>query len=310
MYDFLCIDFETANNNMNSACSIGLVMVTNLEIVKEEYYLIKPPSDEFRLANIDIHGITYEMVKNEPVFSEIWKNIKEYFINSKYVIAHNARFDMSVLHETAATYNIDIDDFIYMDSINISSGQRHNRNYSLEECADFFGITIACHHNALSDARTCAQIVIESVNKSRFKTLDTYIRCYSRVYQKKYSELSVMKTFKPSGYSKSVRISELHTDNTDFNTDNPLYEKACVITGELKNFNRREIMQKIIDMGGIVKSSVSSKTDYLILGLHDKELVGESGISTKERKAHELIEKGSNLKIITEDEFIHLLNLK
>ena len=40
--DFVAIDFETANEKRNSACSIGLTVVKNNKIVEEKYFLIKP----------------------------------------------------------------------------------------------------------------------------------------------------------------------------------------------------------------------------------------------------------------------------
>jgi DNA polymerase-3 subunit epsilon len=65
--------------------------------------------------------------------------------------------------------------------------------------------------------------------------------------------------------------------------------------------------KKVVDLGGIVKSGVSGKTDYLVVGIQDKSLVGDDGLSTKEVKAYELIEKGKKIKIINESEFISLL---
>lgn len=63
MYDFVTINFETANNNLNSACLLGIVAVKDLEIVEREYYLIKPSSYNSSNNNIAIHGITYGDVK-------------------------------------------------------------------------------------------------------------------------------------------------------------------------------------------------------------------------------------------------------
>ena len=40
--DFVAIDFETANEKRNSACSIGLTVVKDNKIVEEKYFLIKP----------------------------------------------------------------------------------------------------------------------------------------------------------------------------------------------------------------------------------------------------------------------------
>jgi DNA polymerase-3 subunit epsilon len=49
--------------------------------------------------------------------------------------------------------------------------------------------------------------------------------------------------------------------------------------------------------------------NYLIVGTQDKTLVGEDGISNKEKKAYELIEKGLAIKILTEDEFIEATSM-
>ena len=57
-FDFVVIDFETANNKLDSACSIGLVAVRGTDIVAQEHHLIRPPTDRFDQANIKIHGIT------------------------------------------------------------------------------------------------------------------------------------------------------------------------------------------------------------------------------------------------------------
>ena len=42
MDNFAAIDFETANNERTSACSIGVVIVRGGEVVDEYYSLIHP----------------------------------------------------------------------------------------------------------------------------------------------------------------------------------------------------------------------------------------------------------------------------
>ena len=42
MQDFAAIDFETANNERSSVCSVGVVIVRGGEIVDKFYSLIKP----------------------------------------------------------------------------------------------------------------------------------------------------------------------------------------------------------------------------------------------------------------------------
>ena len=101
-------------------------------------------------------------------------------------------------------------------------------------------------------------------------------------------------------------MSELKTEITEFDSAHPLYGKSCVFTGELQKIERRTAMQKVLDVGGSVKSSVSSKTNYLIVGIQDKAIVGDDGLSAKEEKAYSLIEQGHDIKIINENEFLEL----
>ncbi len=44
-------------------------------------------------------------------------------------------------------------------------------------------------------------------------------------------------------------------------------------------------MQKVVDLGGHIKSGVSGVTDYLVIGTQDENVVGKSGISSKQKKA-------------------------
>lgn len=68
--------------------------------------------------------------------------------------------------------------------------------------------------------------------------------------------------------------------------------KKVVVTGSLEHFNRMEIKEKIIELGGVPTSSVSKKTDLV--------LVGENP-GSKHAKAVEL-----GIKIMTEQEFLDL----
>jgi len=85
-----------------------------------------------------------------------------------------------------------------------------------------------------------------------------------------------------------------------------LFGKNVVLTGDLESLTRPAAMQKIVNVGGIVKSSVSAKTDYLVVGKQDLSVVGSDGLSSKERKAHELIESGKEIVILNEQEFLDL----
>lgn len=310
MYDFVAIDFETANSNLNSACSIGLTAVNNLKIVKEEYYLIKPPTDNFNYNNIQVHGITYDDVKDCEQFPSIWEKIKDYFDN--VIIAHNAQFDMSVLKNTFDEYNIESPNFLYIDSIAVSN-ILCDCGRSLADRANYFNISMGEHHNALDDAITCANIVIHSIDNFGSKSLTDFLLSCNKDLTKEFYNLKANKTMKRTKNRNASynfnhpKISDLVATTSEFDSNNPFYDKNIVLTGNLESLSRSEAMQKIVDVGGTLKSGVSRKVDYLIVGEQDKNLVGECGMSTKEVKAYDLIDKGYNITIINEEEFLEMI---
>lgn len=305
--DFITIDFETANNNNNSACSMGLVVVKDLEIIESKYFLIHPPIISFDDINIKIHGIMAKDVQDKPKFPEIWNEIKHYFINN-IIIAHNAQFDMSVLKSLQLEYNLDIPDFVYMDSMTISTKACSGEiKKTLDARAEALGVELKNHHNALDDTITCANIVIETVKRCKKKSFKSFLNSYSSLDKKHFLELKYQQYFRKSRSFDRVKISEIETNCTTADCDNPFFWKNVVFTGELSKYGRKEAMQLVADLGGIIKSGVSGKTDYLIVGEQDETIVGDDGLSKKEEKAYELIENGQDITILNEDEFYELV---
>lgn len=308
MYDFVAIDFETANNDLNSACSIGIAGVKDFEIIDERYFLIKPPTNNFDLNNIRIHGITYDDVKNSPNFSELWFTIKSYFDNA-IVIAHNAHYDMSVLKNCLEYYKLETPDFTYLDSMYISDLSCSDIGRGLEARADALGVAIGNHHNALDDAITAAMIVIETIKHCNTYSFSRFCLNFLAGKSKEFKQIKAQKRlgkgFAPAYHN--IKISDISAATTEFNPEHPFYNKNIVLTGELVSLERKDAIQKIVDVGGVVKSGVSKSTDYLIVGIQDTKYVGEDGRSTKEEKAYSLIDQGCSIKILSESEFINIL---
>jgi NAD-dependent DNA ligase len=73
-------------------------------------------------------------------------------------------------------------------------------------------------------------------------------------------------------------------------SENPFKGKTVVVTGTMKNMDRKEISAKLAALGAKVTDSVSAKTDLLIVG----EKAG-----SKLAKAEEL-----GIRVMTEDEFV------
>ena len=180
IYDFIAIDFETASNEYHSACSLGLAFVKNAKIVDKKYYLIKTPC-KFIPYNIKIHGLTEEDVENAPTWAEIWPEINQLTKNS-LLIAHSAKFDISVLIACCSFYDLPLPHFQYIDSIDLfRAAYPTHHKASLDYCAHLLSIKLENHHNALEDASACAQVAIKSIKRIQKFPLPQMIAAFKNI---------------------------------------------------------------------------------------------------------------------------------
>ena len=158
--DFIAIDFETANQQPSSVCSVGVVMVRDGQIV-----------DSF-------HGISESDTEDAPVFSKVWQQLEEriveiffsdqnlddvrYQIATIPFVAHNARFDEGCLKAVFRVYQMDYPDYRFYDTLTASRRQfgRSLPNHQLHTVAAACGYNLENHHHALSDAEACAAIAL------------------------------------------------------------------------------------------------------------------------------------------------------
>ena len=106
MRDFAAIDFETANNECSSVCSVGIVIVRNGEIVDSFYSLIKPEPDYYNYWCSQVHGLCREDTEDAPIFPEVWKQI-EPLIEGLPLVAHYKAFDERCLKAVFRCYQME-----------------------------------------------------------------------------------------------------------------------------------------------------------------------------------------------------------
>jgi len=154
---YVAIDFETANNEPVSACSVGLAKMEDGQVIDTYYSLIKPASRYFSPFNISIHGIHPEDVEDAPLFRDIWPDILM-FIDEDLLIAHNAPFDIGIVKALLAYYGLAVPPLHYADTVRISRvAFPFLSNHKLTTISRHFGFDYTAHH-ALDDAINCAKI--------------------------------------------------------------------------------------------------------------------------------------------------------
>ena len=162
MKNFAAIDFETANEQSSSVCSVGVVVVREGVITERFYSLIHPEPEYFQWFCQQVHGLTPEDTDDAPVFPRVWEQI-EPLIEGLPLVAHNAGFDEGCLKAAFRVYQMAYPDYEFLDTLSASRRTFGCRlpNHQLPTVAKACGYDLTQHHHALADAEACANIAIK-----------------------------------------------------------------------------------------------------------------------------------------------------
>jgi DNA polymerase III subunit epsilon len=280
---FLAIDVETANADRASICAIGAVEFVDGQPNREWYGLVDP-EDYFDDINIEIHGITERDVAGKPVFPFA---VREFIslAEAGLTISHTS-FDRVAIDRASSRYNLPPWPTKWLDSCRIARRAWPDRfgsaGYGLASVAKFLGIKFQ-HHYALEDAMAAGHIVCRAIEATGID-LEGW-------------DQRVQQPIDPSA-AKAIRL--------DGNPDGPFAGEKIVFTGALE-IPRREAADMAAKAGFDVLPGVTKKLDVLVVGNLDARKLAGHEVSSKQRKAEELVRAGHNIQIITEADFFSLV---
>lgn len=246
--NFIAIDFETATGN-RMACQIGIVVVKNGVIVEKYSRLIRPPYNHFDPQTIKIHHILPDHTYECDTFDIVWCDIEKYF-KQTIIVAHNAAFDQDVLLKNLEYYQISTD------SINDFVCTYNIYGLGLHDLCTEFGINSSGHHDALFDAECCAKFYLNYLNGI---TPDRYKQEIAKKEEKSNQKHYNLKKHTP------ISGDVLQKDLTKADPNNPFYDKRTVITGVF-DIDRIELAQILKEMGADINTSITKKTDIVLIG--------------------------------------------
>jgi len=162
MLHFAAIDFETANHNPSSVCSVGVVIVRNGLIDEKIYHLINPEPDWYSWLFTQIHGLTDADTRDAKVFPYVWEEIAPK-IEGLPLVAHSSQFDEGCLRAVHRVYQMDYPDYQFYCTCRASKKKFGSLlpNHQLQTVAAHCGFNLTNHHNALADAEACAWIAMK-----------------------------------------------------------------------------------------------------------------------------------------------------
>ena len=160
--NFTAIDFETANEGRASACAVGVVRMRGGVIVESFETLLRPRELRVDWRNFQIHGISAADIEHAPTLADVWPQLLPY-LHRQPVAAHNSSFDVSVLEHTLRDFGVPVPTFHTLCSVKLAKAAwPHFERHKLDYVAAQFGIALN-HHDALSDARACAEITVRAL---------------------------------------------------------------------------------------------------------------------------------------------------
>lgn len=326
--DFTAIDFETANGFRGSPCSVGLSKVRGGRIVEETSWLMRPPQghDFFDSRNTAIHGIEASMVEGQPRFGELFPEIGA-FIGGDLLVAHNAAFDMGVIRSALEVSGLPGPAYDYTCTVLHSRRTYSLPSHSLPFAAEAAGVPLRNHHDAVEDARACAGIMIDiarrhdagsmdeffALSKMRPARLEAYVPGVDPVSKATRDALE-RGTGTPAAAGAAGTWSGWPSEgvnpppNALADPAHPLFGHTVVFTGNLA-MARQDAKERAAEVGARPASSVTRATTVLVVGdgfepgdLRNGRMTG------KARRVLDLHERGQRIEVLSESEFLRMLD--
>lgn len=301
---FVAIDFETATRFRHSICEIGIAIVENGAITATKSWLVQPPGNEFNPVNTLIHGIDESMTKDALLFQEVWPQVAS-FLQGRVVVAHNTAFDMYALRDALDFYGMEYPTFTDFCSLRLARYViKGLPNYTISTIYRYFmGRDMETHHRAGYDAEACAIVFLECL-----KLADVGIEGLEAKFRFRAGSFSpgcfIAQKAKKNYSNKKGLVIPTAADTSKFDPDNYFFGKSVCFTGAFSFATRKNLLQWIADIGGVATDAVTRQTDVLVVGQQNYRVVGEDGISGKQKKALELLEKGQDIEILSEKDFL------
>ena len=327
---YLFFDIESANssNNINKICEFGYTLVDeDFNLVLEENILINPRAkfEEYVIKNL----LSYnkEQYLNSPDYTKVYDKIKALFTSDTLVFGHSIDNDARYLNDENKRYKLPFFDYEFYDIKYLYkeyTGAKDGMN--LKKIACEIGAETQLHeHRALDDAICTKNILKKICEKEGLNPLEL-VKKYSLC--KGYTKNGVIDTannelIKQRKLEKEKNSNKMTNDrktifinyskNIELNNkimQNSLTgKKLCIsINYESKHYKEMLAIVKLLANFGARYVLSATKCDYFVrFDVVKKD--GNVKRCTRLEYVKDAIRKGKNIKIITFDMLLSMLNV-
>lgn len=308
---WVSIDFETANHWYGSICAVGMTAVRDGMVTDRFSTLVAPAGDGgFAAYNVSLHGIDQEMVREAPRWPQALRQILD-FADGRILVAHNAAFDFGALRAACTGSGIRRPALRYACSLVVARRTWRLLTYRLPFVAEAAGVPLrGQHHDAQDDAEAAALVMLAAVNAHAADGLDDLMHKLHIEYGRHSATSDSWNNCRQQRTGTYRPRPPIPRANPAADPDGPLYGRRVCITGTLASMSRAEAQARLADVGAQATPSVGRRTDVLVVGTPDPSRFAPGmSLSSKHRKAQELLDAGQDIEVVTETDLLELLAL-
>lgn len=238
---YVCIDVETTGLEPSSdrITQISLRKVQGGEVVKSWSSYVYP-GISVPLTVQNLTGITDERLSLEPAFYQIEDEILS-FISDSIIVGHNVEFDLDFLsYELGESLPNK-----YVDTLELSRKYFKCTNYKLGTLCDYFDIPLEAHD---ADNDSMATVLLFEKMKQVLKKADVKID--------------------RKAFIVTPHVVQRYRARKDFIVRNPsdkLKGEYYFIAGNIKGYRRRQLLQRILCLGGEISRGPVRKTRWVVI---------------------------------------------
>lgn len=295
--DFIALDVETANADVGSICSIGLVHFRAGKIFKSLTILVDPQGP-FDPGNIAIHGIRPSDVVGKPTMAQVFPVLAQSLNGT--IVTHHSSFDRRAFASAATRYGVTELECFWLDTLAVA-------RRTWREFADAGGFGLANlsrsfeikfrHHEAEEDARACGLIMLKALEDSGLD-LEDWLGVVGQAARRTVRDAPrVVVPRRNEAFARYAQPGE---------RNGLLIGETVLFTGFLQ-MHRSEAASLAAKAGCNVVDTVSRKVTVLVVGDQDLRLTRGNVKSRKHRKVEEMIAEGLSVRIVGESEFLQMV---
>lgn len=271
--EYYVLDVETTglNKEQDRIVEIAWIKVSNGDITDSFCTLVNPEIPISPAAS-RVNGIHDADVANAPKYNEIREKVKTTLLDT-VVVGHNVQFDLGFIKEL-------LDDvegrILYLDTVKYARKAFPGmKDYKLATLCKELSLYHQCTHRSDEDVQA---------------TKELFERCQAVFLEKDRAEKA-----------EKQRLKEVVAKEREKKySASSLYNCAFVFTGGF-TVPRDEMISMAESVGALVRTSVSLKTDYLVVG--DLSDAPNSSTTKKLMQADAAIAKGGKVQKITEETY-------